>query len=480
MSQLTDKKHEFDLRAAFPRRVSVIGAAASGIAAAGYFRKKGAEVFVSDSCSPERLDKVLSGSGLADVPHEAGGHTAEVLKSDLVVLSPGVPSDIPVILEAKKRGIPVWSEMELGFRASEATFLAVTGSTGKTTTVSMLGEALKAGGRESVVAGNIGVPVISVVAAMSKNGWVAAEVSSFQLENIEKFRPRGAAVLNLMKNHLDRYAGEEEYYNAKKAIARNFTKDNYLVLNLHDPRLVEWAAAMEKRTNVVFFGSAAGRGDAFWYDEAAGSVRYCFGGGSGTILDVKEMRVGGRHNVENACAASALAKAAGVDDESIRRGIGGFGGLPHRLEFAGEANGVRYYNDSKSTTAESIAAAVSAFKSGVHLIAGGRDKGCDFSLVKNTLKKHARAVYLIGEAADRIQAEWDGIVPICRFTMLEEAVAAAAAAAEPGDTVVLSPGCSSFDMFTDYKDRGNRFKKIIAGMGTISSTGAMGAERTAL
>jgi UDP-N-acetylmuramoylalanine--D-glutamate ligase len=462
---MADGKIKFDLRTTFPRRVAVIGAAKSGIAAAVYFRKKGVEVFVSDTCPSAQLEKVLAGSGLENVPHESGGHTREVLKSDIVVLSPGVASDIPVILEAKKRGIPVWSEMELGFRASEAVFLAVTGSTGKTTTVSMLGEALKAGGKESVVAGNIGIPVISVVAGMSKNGWVAAEVSSFQLENIEQFRPRGAAILNLMKNHLDRYTGEEAYYNAKKAIARNFTKENYLVLNLHDPRLVEWAAVMGSRTNVVFSGSAEGSGDTFWFDEAAGTLRYRFGGNRGTILDVKDMKVNGRHNFENACVAAALAKVAGVGYADIQRGICAFAGLPHRLEFAGESMGVRYYNDSKSTTAESIVAAVSAFAGGVHLIAGGRDKGCDFSLVKSALKKHARAVYLIGEAADRIQAEWDGIVPIYRFTMLEEAVAAASGAARQGDTVVLSPGCSSFDMFTDYKERGDRFKKIIAGMG---------------
>ena len=466
MSRLTDNKPVFDLRTTFPRRVSIIGAGRSGIAAAEYFRKKDVPLFISDSCPAEKLEKILSDNNLEGLRHESGNHTTQVLKSDCIVLSPGVPSDLPIILEAKKRGIPVWSEMELGFRASDATFLAVTGSTGKSTTVSFLGEALKAGGKESIVAGNIGIPVISVVAGMSKAGWVAAEVSSFQLENIERFRPRGAAVLNLMKNHLDRYKSEEDYYGAKKAIARNYTKDNYLVLNLHDCRLVAWADAMKKRTNVVFFGSADGEGDAFWYDEDAGTVRYRFGGRQGTILDVKEMRVNGRHNYENACAAAALAKIAGVGDAGIGRGICGFGGLPHRLEFAGEAGGVKYYNDSKSTTAESILAAVSTFKSGVHLIAGGRDKGCDFSLVKSALREHVRAVYLIGEAADRMQAEWDGVVPLYRCTMLEEAVAAAARAAGPGETVVLSPGCSSFDMFTDYMERGNRFKKIVAGMGT--------------
>jgi UDP-N-acetylmuramoylalanine--D-glutamate ligase len=471
MSIMADKKTVFDLRMTFPRRVSIIGAARSGIAAAEYFRTKKVALFISDSCPADKLEKILSDSNLADVPHESGGHTNQVLESDIVVLSPGVPSDLPVLIEARKKGIPVWSEMELGFRASDATFLAITGSTGKSTTVSFLGEALKAGGRESVVAGNIGIPVISVVAGMSKNGWVAAEVSSFQLENIEQFRPRGAAVLNLMKNHLDRYTSEEDYYAAKKEIARNFTKDDYLVVNLHDGRLAEWAGAMKKRTNVVFFGHESGAGDAFWYDEKSGTIRYRFGGAQGTILDVGDMRIGGRHNFENACAAAALAKVAGIDDASIGSGITRFPGLPHRLEFAGEVRGVRYYNDSKSTTAESIIAAVSAFATGrVHLIAGGKDKGCDFNAVKDALRKQVSGVCLIGEAAGRMMAEWNGIVPLYRCATLEEAVAAAAQKAGPGDAVVLSPGCSSFDMFADYKDRGERFKKIVA---------ALAAKRTA-
>jgi len=465
MSRLTDNKPVFDLRTTFPRRVSIIGAGRSGIAAAEYFRKKDVPLFISDSCPAEKLEKILSDNNLEGLRHESGNHTTQVLKSDCIVLSPGVPSDLPIILEAKKRGIPVWSEMELGFRASDATFLAVTGSTGKSTTVSFLGEALKDGGKESIVAGNIGIPVISVVAGMSKAGWVAAEVSSFQLENIERFRPRGAAVLNLMKNHLDRYKSEEDYYGAKKAIARNYTKDNYLVVNLHDDRLVEWAGAMKKRTNVIFFGSEPGEGDTFWYDEDRETIRYRFGGAQGTILDVGDMRIGGRHNYENACAAAALAKLAGVDDAGIGSGITRFPGLPHRLEFAGEVRGVRYYDDSKSTTAESILAAVSAFKKGrVYLIAGGRDKGCDFSVVKSALRKHVNGVSLIGEAAGRMQAEWQDSVPLYRSATLEEAVGTAAGKTSSGDTVVLSPGCSSFDMFADYRDRGERFKKIVAAL----------------
>jgi UDP-N-acetylmuramoylalanine--D-glutamate ligase len=444
--------------------VGILGAARSGLAAADYFRSKGVAVFISDSCAPEKLVALLREKGMAGVAHEGGGHTEALLQSDLIVLSPGVPSDLPILVKARMRNIPVWSELELGFRASEATFLAVTGSTGKSTTVSLLGEALKAGGRVTAVAGNIGIPLVSVTAGLPANAWVVAEVSSFQLETIDRFRPKAAAVLNLLKNHLDRYRSENDYYDAKKRIAENFTKDNYLVLNIHDVKLTAWADTMNKRTNVIFYGSMPGAGDSFWYDEGMGKIRYRFGGMQGTILDVGEMLIGGRHNFENAAAAAALASIAGIDNAAIGRGLAGFGGLRHRLEYSGEVAGVRYYNDSKSTTAESMLCAVNAFATRVHLIAGGRDKGCDFSIIKTSLGKRVNDVCLIGEAADRMEQEWKGVVPIYRCTTLEEAILTAARHSLPGEVVVFSPGCSSFDMFADYEERGDRFKAIVASL----------------
>jgi UDP-N-acetylmuramoylalanine--D-glutamate ligase len=455
------RNKNFDLRKTFPRSVAIIGAARSGLAAAGYFRDKNVPVFVSDMCLPEKLEKTLREKGLESATREAGGHTEAILAHDLIVLSPGVRSDIPILKQARERGIPVWSEMELGFRASAATFLAVTGSTGKSTTVSLAGAAIAASGRKVVVAGNIGLPVIGEVHHLPRDAWVVAEVSSFQLETIETFRPLGSAVLNFMKNHLDRYGSEDEYYNAKKEIARNFTKENYLILNIHDEKLVAWADIMKQRTNVIFYGHMPGADESFWYDEGMGTIRYRFGGVQGTILDVNDMTIGGLHNFENACAAAALAKLSGADDASIGAGIARYGGLPHRLEYAGEVRGVRYYNDSKSTTAESMLAAVTAFKNNVHLIAGGRDKGCDFSVVTPALKKHVKDIVLIGEAADRMQAQWTGAAPILRAATLAEAIAAATARAAAGDVIVFSPGCSSFDMFANYEERGNVFKALV-------------------
>lgn len=450
-----------DIKKKIKGTVSILGAARSGLAAASFFSKMNIDTLISDTCNEEKLEKILSENNLKKVTYEAGRHTEKILESDLIIISPGIPSDLQIIKKARSLGIPVWSEIELGYRVSSAKFLAVTGSTGKSTTVSLLGEILKRSGKEYATAGNIGIPVISKVPSMSENGYVAAEISSFQLENIDEFRPLGAAVLNLMKNHLDRYDSEEEYYNAKKGIARNFDKENCLILNALDNRLMDWAQAMKGRTGIILFGKDLPGFDCFWCEDNL--IRYRLGNTERTIIDTDDMILKGEHNCLNACAASALAKIAGIDDSCIRSGLSSFTGLSHRLELAGRFNGIEFYNDSKSTTAESVCVAVSAFRN-VHLIAGGRDKGCDFSVVNDAIRKHVKSICLIGEAAGRMYKVWNGIAPVYCETTLESAVAQALSRSESGDTIVFSPGCSSFDMFKNYEERGNRFKEIVNDM----------------
>lgn len=452
------KNTQFDMKTTFPSKVAIIGAARSGLAAAEFFSRKKVAVFISDTCGETQLRSSLSSRGLDGLPYEAGSHTEKVLEADLIILSPGVPSDIEILNKARIKGIPVWSEMELGFRASRAPFYAVTGSTGKSTTVSLIGEAIKESGRQTVVAGNIGIPVISQVEGLDEFACVVAEVSSFQLETIEMFRPKVAAIVNLMKNHLDRYASESDYYDAKKRIAENMTKNEFVVVNATDPLLLEWARQIRSRVSLIFAGADITGENCFWVEGR--SIRYRFNGGSGEILNTDDMKIKGYHNHLNACMASAVAKASGADDTSIERGICSFKGLEHRLEFVELVNGVGWYNDSKSTTAESITAAVSAFKH-VYLIAGGRDKGCEFEAVNEALRKHARAVYLIGEAAQRIKSIWEGIVPIHLSSSLEDAVTSIYSVAKSGEAVVMSPGCSSFDMFKNYEERGAIFRKLV-------------------
>ncbi len=442
------------------KKVSVIGAAKSGIAAVKYFVARGVSVFISECCGSERLSQILQTEGLSHLEYEASGHSDTVLNSDLIILSPGVRSDLDILIKAKEAGIPVWSEMELGFRISKAPFLAVTGSSGKSTTVSLLGAAMTSAGFNAVVAGNIGLPVVSVTPELEEDSFVVAEVSSFQLETVDKFRPRVAAVLNFMKNHLDRYSGEEEYYEAKKRIAMNLGTNDFLVLNMHDSRLLAWAEQMSKKTQIIFFGHEETSGDSVFFKN--GSIRYNFNGKSGIILEnVSEMKLGGRHNYENACAAAAVALAAGAQAEGIAKGICSFGGLPHRLEYVGEIGNVAFYNDSKSTTAESIECALRAFDSKIHLIAGGKDKGCDFSVINEAVKQSVKSITLIGEAKERMMSQWKGLAPIQTAESLEQAVEVAFKNAVDSEKVIFSPGCSSFDMFKNFEHRGDCFRSII-------------------
>jgi UDP-N-acetylmuramoylalanine--D-glutamate ligase len=442
-----------------PAKVSIIGAARSGLAAAKFFVDRGSSVFLSDTCDPAKLESILKTAKLEGVPHEAGGNTGRVLDAELIVISPGVPSDIPILQQARQKGIPVWSEIELTYRNSTARILAITGSSGKSTTTSLVGAAIAASGRPSVVAGNIGLAAISVVPQLGPEAVAVLEISSFQLETIDRFRPCGAAILNIMKNHLDRYRSMDEYIGAKKLIAKNLTRAEYLVLNADDEILTNWASTLGGRTRVVFFGRQP-RGDTcVWIDGTTIRARNC--GSTWDILDTREMRICGRHNHLNACAAAAMALWAGIDTESVARGIASFGGLSHRLEFAGEVAGVKCYNDSKSTTAESVLCAVTSFDDNVHLIAGGRDKGCDFAVVNDAIQRHVRHVYLIGEAAGRMESVWRGLTAIDTHASLRDALTSALAHARAGDVVVFSPGCSSFDMFKDYEHRGNVFKEMV-------------------
>jgi UDP-N-acetylmuramoylalanine--D-glutamate ligase len=443
-----------------PESVSVIGAARSGISAAKFLRAKGVSVFISDSCPADKLDKILDENGLSDLRHEAGGHSEALLLADVIVLSPGVPSDLPVLKKARAKKIPVWSEIELAYRFTEATWLAITGSSGKSTTVSLLGSIMEASAAKYVVAGNIGVPLISAVNTLSLGGFVVAEISSFQLENIDLFKPHVAVVINLLKNHLDRYENEEAYYNAKKEIARNLAPSDFLILNGKDARLRQWAQEFADRAKIAYFGTREPDGDCAFCEN--GRLYTRFGGITESVVEINKMKVSGPHNHDNACAAAAAAKVVGVPASAIASGIASFNGLAHRLEYVAEVNGVRYFNDSKSTTAESVLCAVTSFRDNVHLIAGGRDKGCDFSIVESAIKKHVKGIYLIGEAADRIAAGWNGLAPVTICNSLESAVTRARASAKRGDVVILSPGCSSFDMFGNYEERGDAFKGIVS------------------
>ncbi|MBD3346986.1 MAG: UDP-N-acetylmuramoyl-L-alanine--D-glutamate ligase [Chitinivibrionales bacterium] len=442
-----------------PQSVAVIGAGKSGMAAARYLVEHGVKVFISDSCSQDRLDFKLAVNELATVPHEAEGHSEKVLEYDTIVISPGVPTDMPIIDQAKSKGIPVWAEIELAWRICRAPVLAVTGATGKSTTVSLMGKIFECAGVTAPVIGNIGLPATNAVPPLGPADFAIIEVSSFQLENIDQFRPRGACVLNILANHLDRYADIDEYFAAKKEIAKNCTHDDFVVLNENDPALKAWGEELSKQTRCLFFSDRDGAGERIWFHE--NTIHYRLKEAGEGTLDLSRMKLTGAHNKLNACAAAVMAFCAGIGPGAIEEGITGFTGLPHRLEFVAEFKGVKYYNDSKATTAESVQSAVSSFDVPVHLIVGGKDKGCDFDSIKETINNKVKNVLCIGEAAGRIKQAWRKAADIRKCDTLQDAVCVAQRTAREGDVVVLSPGCSSFDMFKNYEHRGNVFKEIV-------------------
>ncbi len=454
--QNSDYKRELDW---LPAKVAVLGAARTGIAVAKFLYQKGVDVLISDISTSEKLDFILASNSIAGIRHEAEEHSEEILKCGLIICSPGIKSNIPILIQAKKLGVPVWSEIELGYRHSKAPILAVTGSTGKTTTVSMLGLILKAAGKVNVVAGNIGIPLINVSPSIAEDGFIVAEVSSFQLENTDLFKPRVAAILNLMKNHLDRYKHEEDYYAAKKSIVHNMSDTDRIVLNGNDSRLVEWAEKLKGITSITFFGKDINNSDCVWYTDS--HIHYRIANKNGIIINTGSLKTKGVHNINNACASAAMAFSVGINKEAISEGLSQFKGLPHRLEFVRKLNGIEYYNDSKATTAESVECAVNSFNANVHLIAGGKDKGCDFSNIRDSIKKNVKSISLIGEASGRIYREWKGIPNIKKVKSLETALENAKNSASEGDVVILSPGCSSFDMFSNFEHRGIAFKDMV-------------------
>ena len=328
------------MRCELPKKIAILGAGRSGLAAAKALLDKSISVFISDTCPPKKLDFILASNGLAHVPHEADMHTDKVLHYDALIVSPGIRFDEDILCRARKAHLPVLPELELGWCLSHAPFLAVTGSSGKSTTVCLLGEIFKAAHKEYVVSGNIGIPVSAVAPGKSEECTVIAETSSFQLEAIQRFHPHIAVILNVTKNHLDRHAGFDAYFSAKTTITRNMTNGDIIVLNGMDDNLCSWIQENPKKIHTVYFGKVPVNSDGIWIDN--GTLLYRWNTTSGSIIRVDELSIAGLHNQANACAAAAAAKAAGIDDDAIAQGLARFRGLPHRLEFIAEHNGIAF------------------------------------------------------------------------------------------------------------------------------------------
>jgi UDP-N-acetylmuramoylalanine--D-glutamate ligase len=442
------------------KKILVVGLGKSGVASAIFLRGLGAQVTVSDVRSVEALARELPALLDAGVMVEAGGHGLLTFRrQDLIVVSPGVPLDTPELVQARSFGTPVIGELELASRYLRGRILAITGSNGKTTTTALCGEIFRASGLPTQVGGNIGTPVVSQVAASQDDGWNVLEVSSFQLETTVDFRPAIAVMLNITPDHLDRHGTMENYIAAKERIFANQRADDFLVLNAED--LETQRAAIRAHSQVFWFSNRRPvRQGAFVYQDAI-VWRANEAATLEPVLPLSEIVLKGAHNVENILAAVCAARLAGISPEIIRKAVGAFRSVEHRLEFVARIGGVAFYNDSKATNVDATIKAIASFPAGVHLILGGKDKDSDYTLLRPLLQERVSAVYTIGAAAEKIEHQIAGAVPVVRCQTLEVAVEQAAAHAKPGDTVLLAPACSSFDQFENYAHRGNCFKQFV-------------------
>jgi len=435
------------------KRVTVVGMARSGIAAARVLHSLGARVTITDKKPLGQLAEQAQALGHGEIKIEAGGHPDRIfVEAELIVLSPGVPK-IPQVLAARRHGVPVISELELGWVLSDAPFLGITGTNGKSTVTTLVGLMLKKAGKKVLVAGNIGNALTETPELLHGQDWIVVELSSFQLEDIDTFRPRVATVLNITQDHLDRYKDITEYGEAKARIFKNQHRDDVLVLNFDDP-LVR-ALASRALSRVVPFSRSEKHETGAYIENGRLMVR------GETVCGIDEILIKGVHNIENAMAASAAALAAGADQASVAAVLREFPGLEHRLEFVREKDGVTYINDSKGTNVGAVMKSVEGFTRPVILIAGGLDKGSDFSPLAGLFKERVKLLILIGKAAGTMAGALGGSTETVLAKTLRDAVQLAATRATRGDVVLLSPACASFDMFKDFEDRGRQFKEAV-------------------
>jgi len=440
------------------RRVVVVGLARSGQAACRLLLARGAVVVGTDQRGERELGEALVGLRREGVTLELGGHRVRTLLSaDLVVVSPGVDLRQPVFRDARAAGIPLIGEAELAFRCSQATFVGITGTNGKSTTTALLGDILNEAGIRSIVAGNIGIPLCQVAPGLGAEDVVVTELSSFQLETIERFRPRVALLLNLAPDHLDRYDRLEDYYRAKARLFDNQRPADVAVVNADDPLVLD--AARLARSAILPFSRqrSLDRGAFVEGDRLVLALTAT----CETICHRDDLKILGVHNLENALAAALAAAALGAPVPAIRAALRRFAGLEHRLELVADIGGVRYVNDSKGTNVGAVLRSLESFSDPIVLIAGGKDKQGDFRPLAPLVRERVKRLILIGQAAGALRSQLDGACPMEDAPSLEAAVRRAAAVASPGDVVLLSPACASFDMFADFEARGRAFKEAV-------------------
>ncbi|MEW6051256.1 MAG: UDP-N-acetylmuramoyl-L-alanine--D-glutamate ligase [Candidatus Zixiibacteriota bacterium] len=442
------------------RRIGIVGMARSGLGAAHLAKRFGGIPFVSDTAPAEKLAAQMAGLREAGIPFEVGGHTDLLLNSDYLVVSPGVTLKAEIITRALHKGLPVFSELEFASWVCRGAIVAITGTNGKTTTTTLAGELFRAGGFSTFVCGNIGLAFTEVADQVPPNGVAVVEVSSFQLETVADFRPHVAAILNITPDHLDRHGSMVEYRKTKFRIAENQSADDYFILNGEDPESV--ASRPETKATRMTFSTRENDNAATFVRD--GRLWFRFGGREGAICTTSEIAIPGPHNLQNAAAALACTLPFEIPPRVIAGVLASFAGVEHRLERAGTVAGVTFINDSKATNVDSVCVALRSMTQPTYLILGGRDKGGSYMPIVEAGKKVIRGLIVIGEAREKIFNALGRTFPVVFAESLEEAVAKGFDQAHPGETVLLSPACASFDMFENFEHRGRVFKAAVASL----------------
>jgi len=440
------------------RKALIVGLAATGVSSARFLKGRGAEVVATDMKPLNELPKARALMDIG-VRIDAGGHRPESLEGvDLVVVSPGVRTDEPILVEAKRRGAEVISDIELAYRFIDCPILAIAGTNGKTTTTTLLGGIIGNSGRNVFVGGNIGTPAIEFMEAQTPFDLCVLEISSFHLETTKTFNPHIGVLLNITEDHLDRYKDFDDYAETKFRLFENQSASDYAVVNVNDPVIEKKVSRGLTKGKVVPFTVSGMLKEGLFLK--GGSIIY-LNNGSEEAYPTSGFKLKGLHNIENIMAVIATARLAGVSRDVIIDTLATFKGLPHRMEFVRQLDGVTYVDDSKGTNIGSLMMALKGTDTPVVLIAGGRDKGGDYGVLGGLVKEKVRSMILIGEARFKMKEALGNLTDTVMADTFEEAIRISRSKATAGDTVLLCPACSSFDMFKDYKDRGDRFKRLV-------------------
>jgi UDP-N-acetylmuramoylalanine--D-glutamate ligase len=440
------------------KKITILGMARSGTAAAILLQKHGAEVFVSEMKPYDKVAGPAQTLEHADIDFETGGHTERALAAvDYVVISPGIPPTSPFMREIAERHLPVFSEVEVTSWLCRATIIAITGTNGKTTTTALVAHLLNTAGRKALATGNIGSPFATDAEKLTEDDFAVVEISSFQLEGTDTFKPKVASILNITPDHLDRYGGFEEYAEMKYRIADSQDETDYLILNYDDPILQQ--AKFWGKPQILHFSTKERVENGVFAQ--AGNLVYSSGGRSRTICPTGKLGIKGPHNLANAAAAAAMVLPLGIDIEAVARGLETFQPIEHRLEPVMDIKGVSFINDSKATNVDSVFYALQSEDRPLIVIMGGRDKAGDFSTLAALVKQHVKLIVLIGEATEKIEVSLGDVTATIRAKDIFEAVEVGYRHSAAGDVVMLSPACASFDQFTDYEDRGRKFKQAV-------------------